>query len=56
MCDRVDRWSEARGQTTNVDDALDGPVISEEEHEVVLQAEEPVVETRAVPKERVRVS
>jgi uncharacterized protein (TIGR02271 family) len=40
----------------NVDDALDGPAISEEEHEVVLHAEEPVAETRAVPKERVRVS
>ena len=39
----------------NADDALDGPAISEEEHEVVLHAEEPVVETRAVPKERVRM-
>jgi len=39
----------------NVDDAMDGPAISEEEHEVVLHAEEPVVETRAVPKERVRM-
>jgi uncharacterized protein (TIGR02271 family) len=39
----------------NVGDALDGPAISEEEHEVVLHAEEPVVETRAVPKERVRL-
>jgi uncharacterized protein (TIGR02271 family) len=39
----------------NVDDALDGPDISEDEHEVVLHAEEPVVETRAVPKERVRL-
>jgi uncharacterized protein (TIGR02271 family) len=39
----------------NVDQALDGPEISEEEHEVVLHAEEPVVETRAVPKERVRM-
>jgi uncharacterized protein (TIGR02271 family) len=39
----------------NVDDALDGPAISEEEHEVTLHAEEPVVETRAVPKERVRL-
>jgi uncharacterized protein (TIGR02271 family) len=39
----------------NRDDALAGPAISEEEHEVVLHAEEPVVETRAVPKERVRV-
>jgi stress response protein YsnF len=34
---------------------MDGPAISEEEHEVVLHAEEPVVETRAVPKERVRM-
>jgi uncharacterized protein (TIGR02271 family) len=40
----------------NVDDAMDGPAISEEEHEVVLHADEPVVETRAVPKERVRMN
>jgi uncharacterized protein (TIGR02271 family) len=39
----------------NAGDALDGPAISEEEHEVVLHAEEPVVEKRAVPKERVRM-
>jgi uncharacterized protein (TIGR02271 family) len=40
---------------TNVDEALDGPEISDEEHEVTLHAEEPVVEKRAVPKERVRL-
>jgi uncharacterized protein (TIGR02271 family) len=39
----------------NVDDALDGPDLSEEEHEVTLRAEEPVVEKRTVPKERVRL-
>jgi uncharacterized protein (TIGR02271 family) len=39
----------------NVGDAKDGPAISEEEHEVTLRAEEPVVEKRAVPKERVRL-
>jgi uncharacterized protein (TIGR02271 family) len=39
----------------NIDEAMDGPAISEEEHEVVLHAEEPVVEKRAVPKERVRM-
>jgi uncharacterized protein (TIGR02271 family) len=39
----------------NVDRALDGPEISEEEHEVVLHEEEPVVEKRTVPKERVRM-
>src|SRR3954463_10523834 len=39
----------------NVDDAMDGPAISEEEHEVVLQEETPVVEKRTVPKERVRL-
>ena len=39
----------------NVDDALDGPAISDEEHEVVLHEEEPVAEKRAVPKERVRL-
>ena len=39
----------------NRDDATEGPEISEEEHEVVLHAEEAVVEKRAVPKERVRL-
>jgi uncharacterized protein (TIGR02271 family) len=39
----------------NVDAAMDGPEISEEEHEVVLHEEEPVVEKRIVPKERVRL-
>jgi len=39
----------------NVDDAVDGPAISEEEHEVVLREEEVVVDKRAVPKERVRL-
>lgn len=39
----------------NRGEALDGPAISEDEHEVVLHAEEPVVEKRAVPKERVRL-
>jgi uncharacterized protein (TIGR02271 family) len=40
----------------NLDDAMDGPAISDEEHEVVLHEDEPVVETRAVPKERVRMN
>jgi len=39
----------------NADAALDGPTISEEEHEVVLHEEEPVVEKQAVPKERIRM-
>jgi uncharacterized protein (TIGR02271 family) len=39
----------------NLDQALDGPEISDEEHEVVLHEEEPVVEKRTVPKERVRM-
>jgi uncharacterized protein (TIGR02271 family) len=39
----------------NRDAATDGPAISEEEHEVILHEEEPVVEKRAVPKERVRL-
>jgi uncharacterized protein (TIGR02271 family) len=39
----------------NVDAATSGPEISEEEHEVVLHEEEPVVEKRVVPKERVRL-
>jgi uncharacterized protein (TIGR02271 family) len=37
----------------NAGAATDGPAISEEEHEVTLHAEEPVVEKRTVPKERV---
>jgi uncharacterized protein (TIGR02271 family) len=40
----------------NVDQALEGPAISEEEHEVVLHEEEVVTEKRVVPKERVRMS
>jgi uncharacterized protein (TIGR02271 family) len=39
----------------NVSDATAGPEISEEEHEVVLQEEQPVAEKRTVPKERVRL-
>jgi uncharacterized protein (TIGR02271 family) len=39
----------------NIGNALDGPAISEEEHEVVLHAETPVVQKEAVPVERVRV-
>jgi uncharacterized protein (TIGR02271 family) len=39
----------------NIGAATDGPAISEEEHEVTLYAEEPVVEKRVVPKERVRL-
>jgi uncharacterized protein (TIGR02271 family) len=36
--------------------AMDGPAISEEEHEVTLHAERPVVATEAVPVERVRLA
>jgi uncharacterized protein (TIGR02271 family) len=39
----------------NLDAATSGPDISEEEHEVTLHEETPVVEKRAVPKERVRL-
>jgi len=39
----------------NIDQALDGPDISEEEHEITLHQEEVVTEKRAVPKERVRL-
>jgi uncharacterized protein (TIGR02271 family) len=39
----------------NVGAATDGPAISEEEHEVVLHEEEPVIQKQAVPKERVRL-
>ena len=34
---------------------MDGPAISEEEHEVVLHEEKPVVAKEAVPVERVRI-
>jgi uncharacterized protein (TIGR02271 family) len=39
----------------NRDAAYDGPEISEEEHEVTLRAERPVVDTEAVPVERVKL-
>jgi uncharacterized protein (TIGR02271 family) len=39
----------------NREAALSGPEITESEHEVVLHEEEPVVEKRTVPKERVRL-
>ncbi|MBG6215619.1 uncharacterized protein (TIGR02271 family) [Arthrobacter sp. CAN_A6] len=39
----------------NRGDALDGPAISEEEHEVVLHEEQVVVDKEAVPVERVRL-
>ena len=49
---RVEREPISEG---NVDAAMDGPAISEEEHEVVLHEEEVVTDKRAVPKERVRL-
>jgi uncharacterized protein (TIGR02271 family) len=39
----------------NIDAALDGPAISEEEHEVILSEERPVVQKETVPVERVRL-
>jgi uncharacterized protein (TIGR02271 family) len=39
----------------NRDAAMSGPEITESEHEVALHSEEPVVEKRTVPKERVRL-
>jgi uncharacterized protein (TIGR02271 family) len=39
----------------NLDAATSGPDISEEEHEVTLHEETPVVEKQAMPKERVRL-
>lgn len=39
----------------NRDAATSGPAFHDEEHEVVLHAEEPVVDKREVPKERVRL-
>jgi uncharacterized protein (TIGR02271 family) len=40
----------------NRDAALAGPELSEEEHEIVLNEERPVVTTEAVPVERVRLT
>jgi uncharacterized protein (TIGR02271 family) len=39
----------------NLDAATSGPAISEEEHQVTLHEETPVVEKRVVPRERVRL-
>jgi uncharacterized protein (TIGR02271 family) len=39
----------------NLPAATSGPAISEAEHEVILREEEPVVEKRVVPRERVRL-
>jgi uncharacterized protein (TIGR02271 family) len=39
----------------NLDAATTGPELSEAEHEVTLREEEPVVEKRVVPRERVRL-
>jgi len=39
----------------NVEAATSGPDITESEHEVTLHEEQPVVEKRTVPKERVRL-
>jgi uncharacterized protein (TIGR02271 family) len=39
----------------NVGNAMDGPALSEEEHEVTLHAEQAVVDKTVVPKERVRL-
>jgi uncharacterized protein (TIGR02271 family) len=40
----------------NRDDAMSGPSISEEEHEVTLHAERPVVSKETVPVERVQIA
>ncbi len=40
----------------NMAAAMSGPEISEEEHEIVLHEEQAVVDTKVVPKERVRLS
>jgi uncharacterized protein (TIGR02271 family) len=49
---RVEREPITEG---NRDQAMDGPAISEDEHEVVLAEERPVVQKEAVPVERVRL-
>jgi uncharacterized protein (TIGR02271 family) len=40
----------------NLDEAYAGPAITGSEHEVTLHEEEPVVEKRVVPKERIRLA
>jgi uncharacterized protein (TIGR02271 family) len=40
----------------NVGETMDGPAISEEDYELTLHAERPVVTTEAVPVERMRLS
>ncbi len=40
----------------NIGNAMDGPAISEDEHEVTLHEERPVVAKEAVPVERVRLT
>lgn len=40
----------------NLDEATAGPAITGSEHEVTLHEEEPVVEKRVVPKERIRLA
>ena len=49
---RVEREPITEG---NRDEAMSGPAISEEEHEVVLHEERPVVDKETVPVERVRL-
>jgi uncharacterized protein (TIGR02271 family) len=39
----------------NIDQAMDGPELSTEEHELTLNEERVVVEKQVVPKERVRL-
>jgi uncharacterized protein (TIGR02271 family) len=39
----------------NLDAATSGPELTEADHEVILREEEPVVEKRVVPRERVRL-
>jgi uncharacterized protein (TIGR02271 family) len=41
---------------TDIDSATSGPEISEEEHEITLHEQRPVVDTETVPKERVRMT
>jgi uncharacterized protein (TIGR02271 family) len=50
---RVEREPITEG---NYDKAMDGPALSEEEHEVVLTEERAVVNKETVPVERVRLS
>ncbi|MEO3936718.1 PRC and DUF2382 domain-containing protein [Dermatophilaceae bacterium Soc4.6] len=52
---RVEREPITEADQATIGKAMDGPAISEEEHELVLHEEQVVVEKQAVPVERVKL-